>query len=297
MKIPLLAFSHFLRHPRHVHYYIRGPNVSTSFHACFSSMPDSSAFTYGDYTIIFPSEPVQMGTSHMKILPVPASVPRPQYVIERQRRIDAGESDVEINEAGDLDPDHGDGRIKLGGEEEARLRRTARLAKKVREFARSLVKVCSSPYVTFLYLSINRDEVGVTTNAIDLAIHNFIIAHDAYPSPRLYSGFPRSCCTSVNNIIAHGIPDEYAHIFASIFLSFQQHLLQFKWCLTIFCSRRPLENGDIVNIDITVFRDGYHGDTSKTFLVGDGVVCEHFLPIRISQTPFFRLLLVFDALF
>jgi len=56
----------------------------------------------------------------------------------------------------------------------------------------------------------------------------------------LYCGFPRSCCTSVNNIITHGIPDN-----------------------------RPLENGDIINIDITVYLNGYHGDTSETFLVGD----------------------------
>ncbi|KAJ7492061.1 methionyl aminopeptidase [Mycena latifolia] len=110
----------------------------------------------------------------------------------------------------------------LGGTPEQRLRAAATLARNVREFAGTLVKA------------------NVTTNEIDAAVHEYCISHSAYPSPLLYSGFPRSCCTSVNNIIAHGIPDD-----------------------------RPLEDGDIVNIDITVYLDSYHGDTSQTFLVGN----------------------------
>lgn len=54
-------------------------------------------------------------------------------------------------------------------------------------------------------------EVGITTNQIDAALHDFIIDSNAYPSPLGYAGFPRSCCTSVNNVITHGIPDE--HVF------------------------------------------------------------------------------------
>lgn len=64
---------------------------------------------------------------------------------------------------------------------------------------------------------------GVTTNAIDRTLHQFIIENNAYPSPLNYMGFPKSVCTSINNIIAHGIPDD-----------------------------RPLQNGDIINIDVTV---------------------------------------------
>lgn len=75
---------------------------------------------------------------------------------------------------------------------------------------------------------------------IDAAVHDYIIANSAYPSPLLYQGYPKSICTSVNNIIAHGVPDD-----------------------------RPLEDGDIINIDITVYLNGYHGDTSETFLVGN----------------------------
>ncbi|KAI9264203.1 methionine aminopeptidase, merops subfamily M24 [Phascolomyces articulosus] len=81
---------------------------------------------------------------------------------------------------------------------------------------------------------------GTTTDQIDAVIHEKIIEKGAYPSPLNYSGFPKSVCTSVNNVIAHGIPDD-----------------------------RELQDGDIINIDVTVFLNGYHGDTSATFLVGD----------------------------
>ncbi|KAI5644909.1 metallopeptidase family m24 domain-containing protein [Phthorimaea operculella] len=81
---------------------------------------------------------------------------------------------------------------------------------------------------------------GVTTDAIDEFVHNMSIEAGAYPSPLNYMGFPKSVCTSVNNVAVHGIPD-----------------------------LRPLENGDIINVDITVYYKGFHGDCSKTFLVGD----------------------------
>jgi len=184
------------------------------------SSPDTHSDSYpdyGTYSIILPPEPFRFGTSHIPILPVSPSIPRPQYAIEENLGKDQGQNNAEAGDAWE-----GDGRIKLNTDEEGKVRKAAGLARNVREFASGLVKV------------------GVTTKSIDAAIHEFIMAHNAYPSPRLYSGFPRSCCTSVNNIIVHGIPDD-----------------------------RPLENGDIVNIDITVFLDGYHGDTSKTFLVGD----------------------------
>ncbi|KAI9493844.1 peptidase M24, structural domain-containing protein [Zychaea mexicana] len=81
---------------------------------------------------------------------------------------------------------------------------------------------------------------GVTTDEIDAVLHEKITESGAYPSPLNYSGFPKSVCTSVNNVIAHGIPDN-----------------------------RELQGGDIINIDVTVFLNGYHGDTSATFLVGN----------------------------
>ncbi|KAJ0233457.1 hypothetical protein HA466_0281080 [Hirschfeldia incana] len=81
---------------------------------------------------------------------------------------------------------------------------------------------------------------GVTTDEIDEAVHNMIIENGAYPSPLGYGGFPKSVCTSVNECICHGIPNS-----------------------------RPLEDGDIINIDVTVYLNGYHGDTSATFFCGD----------------------------
>ncbi|KAK5784837.1 methionine aminopeptidase 1D, chloroplastic/mitochondrial [Gossypium arboreum] len=81
---------------------------------------------------------------------------------------------------------------------------------------------------------------GITTDEIDEAVHQMIIDNGAYPSPLGYGGFPKSVCTSVNECICHGIPDS-----------------------------RPLEDGDIINIDVTVYLNGYHGDTSATFFCGD----------------------------
>lgn len=77
---------------------------------------------------------------------------------------------------------------------------------------------------------------GVTTDEIDETVHNMTIAAGAYPSPLRYGTppFPKSVCTSVNECICHGVPDS-----------------------------RPLEDGDIVNVDVTVYLDGYHGDTSR----------------------------------
>jgi len=81
---------------------------------------------------------------------------------------------------------------------------------------------------------------GVTSDAIDEIVHEATIARDGYPSPLNYRGFPKSVCTSVNEVICHGIPDS-----------------------------RALRDGDIVNIDVTIYVEGVHGDTSATFVVGD----------------------------
>lgn len=80
---------------------------------------------------------------------------------------------------------------------------------------------------------------GVTTEEIDRVVHEYIISHGAYPSPLGYYNFPRSCCTSVNEVICHGIPDS-----------------------------RPLEEGDIINLDISCYKDGFHADLNETFCVG-----------------------------
>lgn len=80
---------------------------------------------------------------------------------------------------------------------------------------------------------------GVTTDELDRIGHDFLIAHDAYPSCLGYMGYPKSLCTSINEVICHGIPDD-----------------------------RPLEEGDIINVDITAYVKGVHGDTCRMFEVG-----------------------------
>jgi len=81
---------------------------------------------------------------------------------------------------------------------------------------------------------------GITTDELDKIAHEFIIANGAYPSTLGYRGYPKSICSSINEVICHGIPDSTV-----------------------------LEDGDIVNIDITAYLDGYHGDSNQTFLVGN----------------------------
>ncbi|MCY1145217.1 type I methionyl aminopeptidase [Actinoplanes sp. Pm04-4] len=81
---------------------------------------------------------------------------------------------------------------------------------------------------------------GVTTDEIDAVVHEFLCDHGAYPSTLGYKGFPKSCCTSLNEVICHGIPDSTV-----------------------------LEDGDIINVDVTAYLDGVHGDTDATFLVGE----------------------------
>ena len=83
---------------------------------------------------------------------------------------------------------------------------------------------------------------GLTTDDIDAIAHDYVVSHGAYPSTLGYRGYPKSSCTSLNEVICHGIPDDTV-----------------------------LESGDIVNVDVTAFLDGVHGDTNRTFMVGEPV--------------------------
>ena len=85
-------------------------------------------------------------------------------------------------------------------------------------------------------------EVGVTTNYLNDLCHKKIIENNAIPAPLNYRGFPKSICTSINHVICHGIPSE-----------------------------KILKNGDILNIDVTVIVDGWHGDTSRMYFVGNDI--------------------------
>ncbi|HEY6003697.1 MAG TPA: type I methionyl aminopeptidase, partial [Anaeromyxobacter sp.] len=133
---------------------------------------------------------------------VPASIVRPDYAQTGRPR--------------------SQGRDVKTPDELERLRRACRAAARVLRVSGEAVKV------------------GVTTDALDEIAHAETIRLGGYPSPLNYRGFPKSLCTSVNEVICHGIPDS-----------------------------RPLEDGDIVNLDVTVYLDGMHGDCSATFLVGN----------------------------
>jgi methionyl aminopeptidase len=95
---------------------------------------------------------------------------------------------------------------------------------------------------------------GVTTDEIDAVCHRYIVdVQQAIPAPLNYRGFPKSVCTSVNHQVCHGIPGS-----------------------------KRLKNGDILNVDVTVIKDGFHGDTSKMFLVGEPSVLARRLA-RVTQ--------------
>ena len=81
---------------------------------------------------------------------------------------------------------------------------------------------------------------GISTSEIDKVCYEFINDHGAYSAPLFYRGFPKSCCTSTNHVVCHGIPSE-----------------------------KTLKEGDILNVDVTAFKNGWHGDTSRMFKVGE----------------------------
>lgn len=84
-------------------------------------------------------------------------------------------------------------------------------------------------------------EIGMSTEDVDALCHDFMVSHGAVPATLNYHGFPKSCCTSLNNVICHGIPSP----------------------------NDILKDGDILNIDVTTILDGFHGDTNKTFFIGE----------------------------
>lgn len=92
---------------------------------------------------------------------------------------------------------------------------------------------------------------GVTTDELNTICHDYILSHDAIPASLDYHGFPKSICTSVNDVVCHGIPNA-----------------------------EPLYDGDIINIDVTVLKDSYHGDTSKMFFIGEpSVEAKHLVNV------------------
>lgn len=134
---------------------------------------------------------------------VPASIPRPEYV-------------------GRMGPERVTASEVKSPETIERIRVASRIAAEALELAGAAV----AP--------------GVTTDELDQIAHEYLISQGAYPSCLDYQGFPKSCCTSINEVICHGIPDSTV-----------------------------LNEGDIVNIDVTAYIDGVHGDTNATYAVGE----------------------------
>jgi len=101
-------------------------------------------------------------------------------------------------------------------------------------------------------------QIGITTNEINTICHDFIVnTQQAIPAPLNYRGFPKSICTSINHQVCHGIP-----------------------------GGKKLKKGDIINIDITVIKDGFHGDTSKMFFIGEPSVLARRL-VNVTQEALF----------
>jgi len=137
------------------------------------------------------------------VRPVPASIPRPEYV---------GKAGPSPYTGGDV----------YTPEEVERIRASGRLASQAIDAAEAVLRP------------------GVTTDELDRVVHEFLVGHDAYPSTLGYRGFPKSSCTSLNEVICHGIPDDTV-----------------------------LVEGDLVNIDVTAYKDGVHGDLNRTMIVGE----------------------------
>ncbi|KAG8906136.1 hypothetical protein FRB99_007526 [Tulasnella sp. 403] len=164
---------------------------------------------FGDYSLVLPEDPMREGVDHIIPQTVPKHIRRPPYAIFNGAMAKLSVDELDFRE------------VSLT-EKLQRMRRAGTIARDALDCVGKAIKP------------------GLTTRDLNDIVHNIIISNNAYPSPLLYKGYPMSCCTSVNNILVHGIPDD-----------------------------RPLENGDIVNVDVTVYKDGYHGDTSRTFLVGE----------------------------
>ena len=132
-------------------------------------------------------------------------------------------------------PSRGTGRLVRNAEEIVRMRTAGVAAARILRLAGAFVKP------------------GLSTDDIDAYVHELTIKEGGYPSPLNYRGFPKSVCTSVNEVICHGIPDD-----------------------------RKLLDGDIVNLDVTIFLGGVHGDCNATFFVGD-VDEESRQLVRVTQ--------------
>jgi len=161
--------------------------------------------TFRGFSFTGPQRPWQQSAKRI----VPDHIPRPDYADDPE-----GTPFSEMKARGKAI-------VVLGKEEIDKLRVACKIGREVLDEAGRMIKP------------------GVTTDDIDRVVHDATVKRNSYPSPLNYRGFPKSCCTSVNEVICHGIPDKY-----------------------------PLKEGDIVNVDVTIYHNGYHADLNETFFVG-----------------------------
>jgi methionyl aminopeptidase len=155
----------------------------------------------------------------------------------------------------------------------AKIRESARLARKMLDFAESLV------------------EPGITMEEIDILTHLEIVKHGAYPSPVNYCGFPKAVCSSVNEVVCHGIPDDRYATICNVILcdTYFTYVLisNLPYCTIVLelqlQLKRKLEKGDMVSIDVSVFYNGFHGDNCGTVIVG-GDACGDSNAIALRDT-------------
>ncbi|SCV69522.1 BQ2448_2542 [Microbotryum intermedium] len=198
--------------------------------------PFAGRYRYtGPLRAVYPKEPVPTRT-------VPESIPRPEYV-------NNGEAAFYFPEIASI---RGSGATRGRSFAEEIANRTERygriLSKKEIEGMREVCRLGRE----VLDIAASKIAPGVTTLDIDAVVHEECMKRNAYPSPLGYHRFPRSVCTSVNEVICHGIPDA-----------------------------RPLEDGDIVNLDVTLYYNGFHGDLNGTYPVGTKVSDEK---LRLMKT-------------
>ena len=190
--------------------------------------PDLSAVRtkFGTYDVI--TKPASLSRNMPDI---PSSVPRPPYARAPPAPVPTAKRDGEVRPAADI----------------AKMRDACKLTAEILQMVcddldlRNQHRQHTNSLLTTIRQSGTLLKVGMTTEELDRLVREAIIARGAYPSPLTYHGYPKSICTSVNNIACHGIPDS-----------------------------RELKNGDIINVDVSVYHsNGFHGDCSQTFLVGD----------------------------
>ncbi|ORX36564.1 peptidase M24, structural domain-containing protein [Kockovaella imperatae] len=184
---------------------------------------------FGTYTLLSPDSAL---TSYPSPRHVPGNIKRPDYVPRNFFTAPWGHHDPPKESP----EDEVEGRrIRKGSEEESRVREAGKLAGQVLAQVKALIVVGG---VLEMYCTMtDGPQPGRTTDEIDQAVHGMIVAAGAYPSTLGYTSYPRSCTVAVNNVLARECPDLV----------------------------RPLESHDLINVDLTVFLNGHHGDTSATF--------------------------------